>query len=191
MLIPWLLPNTMIAMGLMTAFDRPRFIIFNQVLIGTMYLLLIAYVIARLPFCLRMIKASFFSVEKSLEEAAQSLGASSLYTMIRVVLPIILPAVLSVIALSFNGGLAEYDMTAFLYHPLFRPLGPVIRSAGDETASLNAQAMSFVYAVLLMAFSSVTLYLVYGKKPSFRRHKTTGGTARGPAVRGFMVNPAG
>ncbi|MDR1637892.1 MAG: iron ABC transporter permease [Treponema sp.] len=172
MLIPWLLPNTMIAMGLMTAFDRPRLIMFNKVLIGTVYLLLIAYVIAKLPFCLRMIRASFFSVDKSLEEAAQSLGSGPLYAMIRVVLPIILPAVLSVIALSFNGGLAEYDMTAFLYHPLLRPLGPVIRSASDETASLNAQAMTFVYAVLLMIFSSITLYLVYGKKPAIKRHYT-------------------
>jgi iron(III) transport system permease protein len=170
MLIPWLLPATMIAMGLMLTFGQRRLIIFNQVLIGTPYLLLIAYIIIRLPFSIRMIKASFFAVDKSLEEAAQSLGAGPFYTMIRIVLPIILPAVLSVAALNFNGGLAEYDMTVFLFHPLLRPLGPVIKAASDESATLNAITMTFVYAVVLMVFSSVTLYLVYGKKPAIRQH---------------------
>jgi iron(III) transport system permease protein len=116
-----------------------------------------------------MIRASFFSVDKSLEEAAQSLGAGPLYTMVRVILPIILPAVLSVIALNFNGSLSEYDMTVFLFHPLYEPLGPVIRSATMEEVNIEAPVMVFVYSVLLMVLSSITLYLVYGKKPSLRR----------------------
>jgi iron(III) transport system permease protein len=170
MLIPWMLPATMIALGLMITFGNSHLIVFNKVLVGTPYLLLAAYVITRLPFSLRMIKASFFSVDTSLEEAAQSLGAGPLYTMIRVVLPVIFPAVLSVIAITFNNGIAEYDMTAFLYHPLMKPLGPVIKSATDETASLNAQAMTFVYAVILIAFGALIMYLVYGKKPAIKRH---------------------
>jgi iron(III) transport system permease protein len=170
-LIPWLLPSTLIALGLMTTFGAPHLIVFNKIFIGTIYLLLIAYTITKLPFSLRMIRASFFSVDKSLEEAAQSLGASPLQAMMRVVLPIVFPAIISVAALNFNGGLAEYDMTAFLYHPLMKPLGIVIRSASDETASEEAITMTFVYAVVLMIMSSITLYFVYGKKPHIKRNQ--------------------
>jgi iron(III) transport system permease protein len=169
MLIPWMLPSTMIAMGLMTSYDTRRFLMFNQVLIGSIYILLIGYIIVKIPFSLRMIKAAFFGVEKALEEAAQSLGASSFYIMARVVLPIILPALLSVIALNFNSMLSEYDLTVFLYHPFMVPLGPVLKATSEESASLNALAMSFVYAVMLMALSSLMLFLVYGKKPTLKQ----------------------
>ncbi len=169
MLIPWLLPSTMIALGLMTTYDSPHKIMFNKVLIGTSFILLIAYVIIKIPFSLRMIKASFYSVENSLEEAATSMGSSPLNTMLKIVLPIILPSILSVVALNFNTLISEYDITVFLYHPLLTPLGPVIKAASDEAATLNAKAMSFVYAVVLMVISSLALYLVYGKKPDFRK----------------------
>lgn len=171
MLIPWLLPATMIALGLMTTYDSPRLLLLNKVLIGTMFILLIGYIIIKMPFSLRMIKASLYSVEKSLEEAARSMGASPLYTMCRVILPIILPAVLSVVALNFNSLLSEYDLTVLLYHPLLEPLGPVIKAASDENASLSAQAMSFVYSVMLMILSSISLYFVYGKKTFWKRWK--------------------
>jgi iron(III) transport system permease protein len=171
MLVPWLLPSTMIALGLMTSYDSRRLFMFNRVLIGTTAILLIGYIILKIPFSLRMIKAALFGVDKSLEDAAQSLGASSFYTMVKVVLPIILPAVTSVIVLNFNGLLSEYDLTVLLYHPYLKPLGPVIRAANEETASYNALAMSFVYAVLLMLLSSAGLYVIYGKKPNIKSEK--------------------
>ncbi|MDS2889102.1 iron ABC transporter permease, partial [Streptococcus pneumoniae] len=41
----------------------------------------------------------------------------------------------------------------------FQPLGIVIKQSTDETATLNAQAMMFVYSVILMIMSSAALYL--------------------------------
>jgi len=161
-LIPWLLPSTLIALGLMVTYDMPRLIMGNQVLIGTVVLLLLAYVIVKLPFSFRMIKAAFYSIEGSLEEAAKCMGAGTLYTMVRVVIPVIMPVVLSVIVLNFNNLLADYDLTVFLYHPLYQPLGVVIKAASDETATANAQAMAFVYSVILMAISGVALFLTQG-----------------------------
>ncbi|MDS9008955.1 ATP-binding cassette domain-containing protein [Streptococcus pneumoniae] len=158
-LIPWILPGTLIALGLMFTYNIPHLILFNLVLVGTVIILLIAYTIQKLPFSYRMIRAVFFSIDNDMEEAARSMGASSFYTMVRVIIPYILPVVLSVVVLNFNSLLSDYDLSVFLYHPLFQPLGIVIKQSTDETATLNAQAMMFVYSVILMIMSSAALYL--------------------------------
>ena len=49
-----------------------------------------------------MIKASFYTIDEELEDAAKNLGASPARTFLRVKLPIILPSVLAVFALSCN-----------------------------------------------------------------------------------------
>ena len=161
-LIPWLLPSTMIALGLTVAYGDHNPLIFNKVLVGTTVILLIGYVVIKLPFSYRMIKAAFFSVDNDLEEAAKCMGASTFYTLRKVVIPVILPAVMSVVILNFNSLLSDYDLTVFLYHPLLQPLGIVIKAASDESASIDARAMSFVYTVVLMILSSIALYFGQG-----------------------------
>ena len=164
MLIPWVLPSTLIAIGLITAFDKKNILAFNNILTGTIWLLLIAYVIVKIPFSLRMLKATFFSIDNELEEAATSLGASPFYTFRKVIFPIILPSAMAILALNFNSLLADYDLTVFLYHPLLKTLGIVIRSSTDSTQNLkDSQAVAIVYSVILMIIASVTLYLIYGR----------------------------
>lgn len=161
-LVPWLLPSTMIALGLTMAYGDRNPLIFNKVLIGTTVILLIGYVVIKLPFSYRMIKAAFFSIDDDLEEAAKCMGAGTFYTLRKVVIPVILPAIMSVVILNFNGLLSDYDMSVFLYHPLLQPLGIVIKAASDESASIDAKAMSFVYTVVLMILSSIALYIGQG-----------------------------
>lgn len=158
-LIPWLLPSTLIAMGLMMTYDVGRVNLFGKVLVGTPVLMLVAYIIVKIPFSYRMIRASFFHIDGNLEEAAYVMGAKPFYTLRKVVLPIILPVVLSVMVLNFNSLLSEYDLSVFLYHPLFQPLGIVIKGATDETATIDAQAMAFVYSIILMLISILALWL--------------------------------
>ena len=158
-LIPWLLPSTMIALGLMMTYDEARWNLANKVLVATPVIMLIAYMIIKLPFSYRMIRAAFIGLDGNMEEAAQVMGAKPFYTMRKVILPIIMPVVLSVVVLNFNGLLSEYDLSVFLYHPLFQPLGIVIKLATDETATTDAQAMAFVYTVILMIISTIALWL--------------------------------
>lgn len=41
-----------------------------------------------------------------------------MYTFRRVIFPVILPTVMALAALNFNALISDYDMSAFLYHPL-------------------------------------------------------------------------
>lgn len=161
-LIPWLLPSTLIALGLSNTYGEPHPILFNIVLVGTVSLMLFGYIVVKLPFSYRMIKAAFFSIDGDLEEAARCMGAGTFYTMVKVIIPVILPAVMSVIVLNFNSLLSDYDLSVFLYHPLYQPLGIVVKAASDENAAIDARAMSFVYTVVLMILSSLALFFAQG-----------------------------
>lgn len=163
LLIPWLLPTTLMALGLITTYNTPRFWMLNRVLTGTSVIMLIGYMIIKIPFTLRMTKAAFFALDDSLEDASRNLGAKPLYTFLRVQLPIILPTVLAIFALNFNGLLGDYDMSVFMYHPLNQPLGVYIKSLTNSETNADNAALTFVYAVLMMAISAIVMYLVYGR----------------------------
>lgn len=162
--IPWILPTTMIALGLILAFDHPQPAVAGQVLTGTVVLLGIGYVVAKIPFTFRLLKAAFASVPDNLEEAASILGASSSYTFRRVLVPLVLPAAAAVTAINFNSLLDDFDLAAFLAHPVLQPLGPIIRQAASGENATDTTALTFVYTVLLMLISGVTMWLVYGRR---------------------------
>ena len=104
-----------------------------------------------------------YSLDGALEDAAKNLGAGEIYTFRRVIFPVILPTVMAIAALNFNSLLSDYDMSAFLFHPLNPPLGVQIRSLTNDMNNPNGMALTFVYAVLLMIIATIVLYHVYGR----------------------------
>lgn len=165
MMIPWLLPSTLIALGLIVTYDTPNPMVLNFVLLGTAGILLLGYTIERLPFSLRLLRSAFYSVDDSLEEAAKSMGAGTFYTFRKVIMPIILPATAAVAVLCFNHIISDYDLTIFLYQPSRETLGIAIFEATSSqgTFNQNARAMSLVYSVTLMIISATAVYLIYGR----------------------------
>lgn len=161
--IPWFVPPVMFALGMIITFDLPHWIMFNQPLVGTVFIMLIAYSVVMIPYTLRMLKSAFASFDTNLEDAAQNLGASGIRTFLQIVLPCIMPVVLAVFAINFNGKLSDYDISAFIYHPLYPPLGVVIKNNVSNNIERDAQALNLVYSVILMVISSTILFLVYGR----------------------------
>jgi sulfate transport system permease protein len=67
-----------------------------------------------LPFVIRTLQPVLQDLDKSLEEAAYSLGASKFQTFFRIIFPSLLPALLTGFALSFARTLGEYGSVIFI-----------------------------------------------------------------------------
>ena len=67
-----------------------------------------------LPFAVRTLQPVLESFDRGVEEAAASLGAGRLTTFMRVILPTLLPTILTGLALSFARALGEYGSIVFI-----------------------------------------------------------------------------
>ena len=169
LLFPWLLPTILICYSYRTFFNSDAvWYVGNQNLYfkeNVRFLIVMAYTVTKLPFSLRMIKASFYAIDEELEDAARNLGSSPLRTFLRVKLPIILPSVLAVFALNFNALFTEYDMSATFQSPDAISYAMVIQGmTADATrgANMNALGRRCASTVFIMIVSGLILYLVYG-----------------------------
>ncbi|MDO4973910.1 MAG: ABC transporter permease subunit [Eubacteriales bacterium] len=170
LLFPWLLPTILICYSYRTYFNsNDIWYVGNQNLYyaqNVRLLIVMAYTVTKLPFSLRMIKASFYSIDEELEEAARNLGARKIYTFLRVKLPIILPSVLAVFALNFNALFTEYDMSATFASTYGTSYAMVIQAMCREEGlygyNVNASGRRCASTVFIMLVSGLILYLVYG-----------------------------
>ena len=170
LLFPWLLPTILICYSYRTYFNSDTvWYVGNHNLYyaqNVRLLIIMAYTVTKLPFSLRMIKASFYSIDEELEDAAKNLGAGGLRTFLKVKLPIILPSVLAVFALNFNALFTEYDMSATFASSYGTSYAMVIQAmCADEGLygyNVNASGRRCASTVFIMIVSGIILYLVYG-----------------------------
>ena len=170
LLFPWLLPTILICYSYRTFFNSDAvWYVGNQNLYyaeNVRILIVMAYTVTKLPFSLRMIKASFYAIDEELEDAARNMGASGLMTFLKVKLPIILPSVMAVFALNFNALFTEYDMSATFASSYGTTYAMVIQSMCEEEGmygyNVNASGRRCASTVFIMVVSGIILYLVYG-----------------------------
>lgn len=124
--IPWALPGTVVAVNLIAAFSTESAFTFNQVLIGSFWILPLAYFIRHLPLVFRSTSASLMQLDQSVEEASRSLGASWWYTFRRIVIPLTLSGVLAGTLLAFVQSIGEFVASILIYNTSTIPLSVAI-----------------------------------------------------------------
>jgi len=111
------------------------------------------------PFVVRTLQPVLEGLDLDVEEAAACLGASRFQTVLRVVFPSIVPAVITGFALSFARALGEYGSVVFISGnmPYKTEIAPVLIVARlEEFAYTEATAI----AVVLLLISFTTLFAI-------------------------------
>jgi iron(III) transport system permease protein len=156
--VPWAVPGTVFAIALATTFSVHQPWLGRFVLIGTPWLLPLAYLIRDLPLTGRAALAGLRQLDPALEEAAASLGAGRWRRLARVTLPLLRPALAAGAGLAFITALGDFIVSIVLYTFETRPISMEILS----NLRLQDLGTAAAYGVLLMA-ASAAAFLVWGQ----------------------------
>jgi iron(III) transport system permease protein len=148
--LPLALSGAVLGIGLMMSF-RGGWL----PLAGTAGIVIVAYVIRRLPFGVRNASATLYNVPNSIEEASISLGVPPLKTFFKAVFPIMLPAIAAAGVLVWTTTVAELSASVVVY------------SAGQETLPIqifrlidsNLMAQASAYGLVLLAIILIPIVI--------------------------------
>jgi len=108
------IPGLVLAIGYLRMFKGVNLPFTDTPVVTTWVLIMLAYAVRRLPYALRSCMAALQQVHVSLEEAAQSLGASRLSTIRRVMVPLMMGGILAGFVTSFITAAVELSATILL-----------------------------------------------------------------------------
>jgi iron(III) transport system permease protein len=156
--LPWAVPGTVFAIALATVFSVNQPLAGRFVLVGTLWILPLAYLVRNLPITSRAISAGVRALDPSLDEAAASLGAGRRRTLLRVTLPLLRPALLAGASLAFVTAFGDFVTSIMLYTYDTRPISLEILSSLRQ-ADVGVAA---AYGVVLMLVSAAVFALGSG-----------------------------
>jgi iron(III) transport system permease protein len=156
--LPWAVPGTVFAIALATAFSVREPLAGRFVLVGTLWILPLAYLVRNLPITSRAISAGVRALDPSLDEAAASLGAGRRRALLRVTLPLLRPALLAGASLAFVTAFGDFVTSIVLYTYDTRPISLEILSSLRQ-ADVGVAA---AYGVVLMLVSGAVFALGSG-----------------------------
>jgi iron(III) transport system permease protein len=151
-MFPYIVPGSILGIALLTAFNKQPLM-----LSGTAFIMILSFVIRRLPYTIRSSSAVLHQVSISTEEAAISLGASQAKTFTKITLPAMLPGVLSGAVLSWLSILTELSTSILLYTIATRTMTiaiytEVLRGNYGTAAALSSILSLITVATLLLFF---------------------------------------
>lgn len=122
--------------------------------------LLIASVLANVPFALQPIQRAFEAIPGEVREAAWVSGLSSWATFLQVELPLAWPGLLSALALTFAHTMGEFGVVLMVGGNVAGETRTIAIAIYDRTQAFDQAAASTMSAVLL-AFSIAVIALVH------------------------------
>ena len=151
--LPWAIPATAIALGLAATFDRNQPAQLRVLLVGTFWILPLAYFVRNIPLVTSAVEGSLRQMDPTLEDAARGLGASKWLALRRVVIPAARPGLIAGTMLAGVAAVGEFVASVVLYTHSSRPISVEILSQIRNTAFGTAAAYSVLLILLVLVIT--------------------------------------
>lgn len=147
--IPMVMPEVLMGVSLMSLFVQIKFSLGYAAMI-------IAHTTFCFPFVLVGVQARLEGIDPALEEAAMDLGATPVQAFWKVIVPYLMPAIISGALMSFTLSFDEYIVSVFLTDAASQTLPLKVYGMAKKGLSpeLNALSTLFVLGTLLLVLAS-------------------------------------
>jgi len=156
---PFAVAGTVLGIGLVMAFSSGFLI-----LTGTWLIMVLAYMVRKLPFSVRSASAILHQIDPSLEEASINLGVPPALTFLRITIPLMLGGIVGGFVLTFVTVASELSSTVVLYSGPWTTMTVAMFQALEGTSAGVAAAA----ATVLIICTILPVALVYRL---LRRHE--------------------
>ena len=160
-MLPYIMPGAVVGLGLLLAFGSGVL-----ALTGTFAIMVISFVIRRLPYTIRSATATLMQISPSIEEAAISLGASKAKTFVKITVPMMANGILSGAILSWVAIVTEMSSSISLYSNK-----SITLTMSTYLATLRGNdgiATAFATILTVVTIVSLLLYLKISKSEDVR-----------------------
>ena len=156
--LPFALPTAVSGIALAAVFSPTGWLGQKLALAGvqvayTWIGVVVALTLIGLPFVVRSVQPALIEAQRDLEDAAESLGASGWQVFRRIILPTVLPALLTGFTLAFARGIGEYGSVVFISGnlPMKTEITPLLIVIKLEQFDYDGAA-ALGFFMLLMSF---------------------------------------
>lgn len=157
-MFPYIIPGSVLGITLLLAFNKKPIL-----LSGTAFIIVLAFVVRRLPYTLRSSAAILYQLSPSMEEAAISLGDSPLKTFFKITAVMMMPGVMSGAILSWITIINELSASVILYTGGTRTMSVSIYTEVIRASYGTAAALASILTLTTIA-SLLIFFKVSGKK---------------------------
>lgn len=157
-MFPYIIPGSVLGITLLLAFNKKPLM-----LSGTFFIIVIAYVVRRLPYTIRSSAAILYQLSPSLEEASISLGYSPMKTFFKVTAIMMMPGVFAGAILSWITVINELSASVILYTGTTRTMSVAVYTEVIRASYGTAAALSTILTVTTI-ISLLIFFKLTGKK---------------------------
>jgi iron(III) transport system permease protein len=170
------IPGTVIGVAYILAFNVPP-----VSLTGTGTIIAIAFAFRNMPVGIRAGLANLSQIDRSLDEASLTLGAHSFGTLMRVILPILRPAIVTAMVYSFVRAVTAVSAVIFLVTGRYNLATVYIVGRAD----VGEYGVAIIYSAVLVIFMMLVVVLIQfliGERRINRRSEVPPIEAQGVAL---------